>query len=67
MTLALTWVLFERRASTGLVFIAMNAFIHTVMYAYYAAVLFPKGRALLVPHTLPRTHSHTHMAAAAAM
>ena len=43
-TLALTWTLFKDRASTGLVFIAMNAFIHTVMYAYYAAVLFPELR-----------------------
>jgi len=51
MTLALTWSLFESRASTGLVFIAMNAFIHTVMYAYYAAVLFPKARVRLSPHS----------------
>lgn len=51
MTLALTWALFERRASTGLIFIAMNAFIHTVMYAYYAAVLFPTWRSLLAPHS----------------
>jgi elongation of very long chain fatty acids protein 6 len=51
MTLALAWALFERRASTGLVFIAMNAFIHTVMYAYYAAVLFPKFRTFLVPNS----------------
>jgi elongation of very long chain fatty acids protein 6 len=51
MTLALTWSLYERRASTGLVFIAMNAFIHTVMYAYYAAVLYPKARVFLLPHS----------------
>lgn len=50
-TLVLTWALFERRASTGLIFIAMNSFIHTVMYAYYAAVLFPKVRAALLPHS----------------
>lgn len=50
-TLVLTWALFERRASTGLIFIAMNAFIHTVMYTYYAAVLFPRVRAVLLPHS----------------
>lgn len=51
MTLALTWTLFERRASTGLVCVAMNSFIHTVMYFYYAAVLHPKARKLLIPHS----------------
>jgi elongation of very long chain fatty acids protein 6 len=51
MTLALTWSLFERRASTGFVFIAMNAFIHAIMYTYYAAVLFPSLRSVLVPNS----------------
>lgn len=51
MTLALTWTLFERRASTGLVCVAMNSFIHTVMYFYYAAVLYPKARSVLLPHS----------------
>ena len=51
MTLALTWTLFERRASTGLVCIAMNSFIHTVMYFYYAAVLFPRARSILLPYS----------------
>ena len=46
-TLVLTWKLFEHRASTGLVFIAMNAFIHTIMYSYYAAMLFPEARPVL--------------------
>lgn len=50
-TLVLTWTLFATRASTGLAFIAMNAFIHMIMYSYYAVVLFPRGRALLAPHS----------------
>ena len=40
-TLLLTWKLFVTRSSTGIAFIAMNAFVHTVMYAYFAAALFP--------------------------
>ena len=29
----------------------MNAFIHTLMYSYYAAMLFPKSRSFLMPHS----------------
>lgn len=46
-TLVLTWKLFSTRASTGLVFVAMNSFVHTIMYSYYAAMLFPGARGLL--------------------
>lgn len=50
-TLLLTWRLFVKRASTGLVFIAMNALVHTVMYAYFAAMLFPVARLVLRPRS----------------
>lgn len=50
-TLMLTWKLFAYRASTGLVFIAMNAFIHAIMYSYYAGMLFPKIRIFIAPYS----------------
>jgi len=50
-TLLLTWKLFVTRSSTGIAFISMNALVHTVMYAYFAVMLFPGIGKVLRPYS----------------
>ena len=43
--LVLTWRLFVEKASVGPVFVAMNYFVHALLYPYYVAIGLPNWKA----------------------